>query len=237
MPNEIFEDLKQHINIGKHVAFAYTYYYFISYLYRYCKWYIDKPMTQSDIKSKLGLSSVEKRVDYLIKKNGVLDKMNYTLTTGDYPVEWTTENDILEFTMISELRERHSIQTIITERALKVKCPIRCFSRSGDIDSNLLDGTFYDVSNTHDIRYDKFEHCMNNEKLGYMGFYIYSYIKHKNDIYGAYTIEARRTEDKLGVSYGTFKKYTDELEACGLMKIRREKFVGEGGKANKYKAK
>lgn len=227
MPNEIFEDLRDNIKSAKHVAFAYSYYYYVAYLYRYCEWCKDEYVTQSLIKEALGLSSIEKRVDYIIKKDGVLDTLGYTETTVECPIEWELDvMNSLTFTITS-----------ITENGYKIKCPTKCFFRSkATRGKNLLDGTFYDVYETHKINYEVFEKCMDNDELGVNAFFIYSYIKHKNDLFGSYNITLEQIKDEILMSHPTFRKYASVLNDNKLLKIEGDRAKGFKGIANSYKA-
>jgi hypothetical protein len=82
MPNEIFKQLIEcewiHPDArSPHIAFAYTYYYLICVLYRYCLYELEGGgyLTRKQIKVILGYSKDNKTLDYLIKEHGVLDKL------------------------------------------------------------------------------------------------------------------------------------------------------------------
>jgi hypothetical protein len=234
MPNEIFEDMKSDIDKAPHIAFSYSYYYLISYLYRYCEY---EGQTQSIIKEKLGYNPKEKRVDYLIKKDGVLDKIGYTQTTTNYPIGWYMDEDsFVQFETIDDYKKEYGTSSIISDRNFKVKYPVKMFHRSevslGDL---VLDGTLYDVSSTHKLEYKMFQLCMSEEKLGTMAFYIYGWLKHKTDVFGEYAVSGRKLAGELGMSEPTLFKYTKEMEDV-LIKIDHRKFVGEGGEVNRYRA-
>jgi hypothetical protein len=240
LPNEIFSDLSdERISNSIHRSFCYSYYYYISYLYRYSLYVKNTPMiNQQDIKQKLGYNRNEKRIDYLIKQGGILDLLGYTLTTQDYPVSWSMDDmGFLQFKTIKELHEEHGVQVTLqtSDRNFKIKKPIKAFHRKSD--SNFLDGIFYDVSNTHKVSYTIFELCMSNVLLGVYAFYIYGYIKMMNDLYGnEYQCPIRTLVSKLEISNGTLIKYFNQMEQCGLIEIEHQDFTGKGGQANTYKA-
>lgn len=235
MPNEIFNDFRNSIKSAKHNTFAYSYYYYVSYLYRYCKWYDNEKITQALIKQKLQKSSIDKKVDYLIKKGGLLDEIGYTITESNYPLSWSMENGFLEFEMVKDFRELVGCNTIIQDLNFKVKYPVKSFFRNTDSATNeILDGTFYEVDNTHKIDYEVFEKCMSSEDLGTNAFYIYGYIKHKQGTYAQYKMASRQIKEKLIMSEPTFRKYSDALELHGLIKVHRETFTGKSGEANGY---
>lgn len=235
MPNEIFEDLRSNIEKAQHVAFSYSYLYFISYLYRYCEY---EGMTQALIKEKLGYTAKEKRLDYLIKKDGILDCIGYTQTTSNYPIRWEMDDDnIISFYTQEDYKKEYGTSSIITEKNFKVKYPVKLFHRNEEsLQEGVLDGTLYDISNTHKIYYRAFEKCMQSNNLGVTAFYIYGYLRWKNDIYGDYRVASRVLATELGFSEPTLFKYMKEMEQCGLLKIIHKKFVGVGGEANLYRA-
>jgi hypothetical protein len=234
LPNEIFENFQKNIEKSQHISFLYAYYYFISYLYRYCEY---EGMTQSIIKERLGYNPKEKRLDYLIKKDGELDKMGYTKTTTNYPLSWHMDSDnIIHFKTIEDFKKENHTH-IISDRNFKVKYPIKMFHRFEEsVAERVLDGTLYDASNTHKIEYDIFELCMDKEELGVTAFYIYGWLRHMTNIFGNYTASGRKLSLELRMSEPTLFKYTKALETNKLLKIEHKKFIGEDGEANRYRA-
>src|SRR5699024_11535773 len=79
MPNEIFKDLQSNIKTSTHIAFAYSYYYLTSWLYRNVKYAEDLPIeiNTKTLKKLLGYNQNYKPINYIIKKNGVLEQINY----------------------------------------------------------------------------------------------------------------------------------------------------------------
>lgn len=226
LPNEVFHELQTNIENSRQIAFAYSYLYYITYLYRYCK-YIDgdgEKVTQERIKEYLGYSPKNKKVDYIVKKNGLLDNLNYTKTTTDYPIQYFfDENDILSFDTIDKYKD--TIKNI-NDRNFKIKIPLKGFYRSHtDVLDNLLTGTFYEVENTHRVDFGRFESILKNPKLGVVGFLIYGYLKHKNDIF---TKGYQRSFEKIGLdlnmSEKTVRKYIDLLEENVFIKVERKSF-------------
>lgn len=235
MPNEIFSDFRNSIKSAKHNTFAYSYYYYVSYLYRYCKWYDNEKITQALIKQKLQKSAIDKKVDYLIKKDGILDTIGYTITDSNYPLSWSMENGFLEFEMIKDFRELVGCNTIIQDLSYKVKYPVKSFFRNTDsLTNGNLDGTFYEVENTHKIDYEVFEKCMSNQHLGTNAFYIYGYLKWKQGTLKQYKMASRNIKNELIMSEATFRSYVNSLEEYKIVKVHREKFSGKNGKANGY---
>lgn len=215
MPNEIFKDLQKELPVSTQVALAYSYYYYVSYLYRYCLFAItpENIMTQDKIISFLGYSPENSKIKKLFKKNGTLDKMGYTETTTDFPVfPRFDEDNLIEFTTVSELKDEYIIP--VNMRNFKVKRPLRCFHRDNESrDESILNGTFYEFENTHAIRFSLFNEMMKDSALGTMGFYLYAYIKHRIDIFkDGYQASYKVLEQETGVGERTIQKYIAALE-------------------------
>jgi hypothetical protein len=224
IPNEIFDDFKV-IESTTQRAFAYSYYYYINYLYRYCMW-IDgdgEKFTQERIKQKIGYSPTNKKINHIIKKDGVLDQIGYTETTNNYPLSYSYHEDFIEFSTISEFKDQ-----IISanDRNFRIKKPIKSFYRYPlSQKQDFLDGTYYQVEYTHRINYSIFNNIMSNEELQTVGFYIYAYLKHKSDIFKlGYQRSFVALGQELGFSDKTIRKYVDKLEELGLIKVLRMKF-------------
>lgn len=233
--NEIFEELKVLYDKGSsHVAFAYTYYYLISWLYRYTK-YGELNIDVKMIKEILGYNPSNKKLDYLIKKNGLLDEIGLTSTSTDYPLLWTFEEGELEFMLLSEFDvEGRKYYQQQKGKNYKVKVPEKALSRDGE------NGTFYDIGYTHAMEFDLFVKCMESE-LGCSGFYLYGYLKYRCDKFGEYNSSLEKLGEEVGMSKNTVDKYLTKLCQEGLVecKIHDCKLVdGEYvKKSNTYKIK
>jgi hypothetical protein len=210
MPNEIFEDLHKVIDKTKHIPFTYAYYYLISWLYRYAKYgtAIDNKM----IKSLLGYSPTYTEIDYLIKKNGVLDEINYTYTEKDFPVGWSYTDGDLEFDLISDYKEDDQKYISGTRsRKYSIKYPIKAFHRNGD--ETILDGTFYEIDRTYLVPFDTFLFCMSKKDIGVTGFYIWSYLKMQNQIYEkGYDVSIGDLSNETKIPRSTLCSYLNKLK-------------------------
>ncbi|MEK5036324.1 hypothetical protein MKY96_33380 [Paenibacillus sp. FSL R7-0302] len=223
-PNEIFDELTRNISTFTHTAFAYSYMYYVTYLYRYCKFVESEKITQGDIKKKLGYSPLEKRIDYIVKKDGLLDKIGYTITTKDYPVTYDQDEfGQISFLTIEQLKEESGRHHSLAQRNYRIKYPIKSFHRTGEsYNDRILDGTFYQVENTHRIDYSVFDAMMGDTELGVHCFYIYAYIKSRCDIYGAYQCPYSKMIESLNIkSYETFTKYIRRLEEAKFIEVTR----------------
>lgn len=224
MPNEIFLDLKKNICNSSQTAFAYSYIYYITYLYRYCK-YIDdngKKITQENIKEFLGYSPKNKKVDFIIKKGGILDNLHYTKTTTDYPLRYYYDSqDILCFDTISNYSFIKK-----NNRNYKIKKPLKSFYRTQEYPlTNQLTGTFYEVEHAHRIDFSTFTSIVKEKELGTTGFYLYAFLKHKNDLFKTgYQRSSMKIGNEIGLSDTTVRKYISLLESHYLINVERKVF-------------
>lgn len=173
MPNEIFHDTKDWLEEGsiksvQHQEFIYSYYWLLAYLWRLAL-YSQQNISQPDIKQMLGYNSNDKRLDYIMKKNGLLDTKEYTSTTKNYPVSWSKKgSDDLQFTMLHEFDEgsRIYLKKFASNNSF-VKEPLK---HTGDSEN---EGIYWNSSNTHLMSGEVLELCLSNSKLGCAGFYLY----------------------------------------------------------------
>ncbi|MFB5759082.1 helix-turn-helix domain-containing protein [Paenibacillus medicaginis] len=223
IPNEIFKDIfnSEQLKSAKSIAFTYNYYCLITYLYRYCKYGQGEFFTSELIKEILGYAGNNKTLDYIIKKNGILDCLQYTLTMRNFPISYEMgDYNILNFTMYSDLDLETKI-IINMSKNFKIKYPVKAFHRTEESrDENLNDGTFYDISNTHLFDINIFIDMVGNEEIGTIGFYLYQYLKYKNDLFkGGYTVSFEKLEKECGVSKNTIMKYSNLLESKGYLDV------------------
>lgn len=254
LPNEIFRDLVKCDELveGKTKqtsprAFAYAYIYLCCWLYRYCKWVGDeRKVTQADLKQVLGYSRENKTIDYIIKKNGVLEKLGYLTTTTDYPVSYFFEDDCIDFNTIKEQNQDYNEEVkkyLNNDKNYKIKFPVKAFHRTREsFEERVLDGTFYGVENTHQVPFQVFAYCMTNKDIGITGFYLYSYLKHRNDIFKqGVDISHLKLTDETGISPTKLDDCLKQMKSHNMINVKVEDFVFDMPihlrKANKYKVK
>lgn len=229
MSNKYFDiiiDLKSKGLRSTHLGFVYSYMYLQTYMCRNTTYDHYIPSV-TEIKEILGYSPIQKTVDYIIKKNGLLDKERLTITDNNFPIinQYIKENGSLEFDLVLDihdsLKDHRDMYNIAN--TTKYKYPVLSFyddhSRD-DVEVSYFDngGTFYDTSNTTNIRFEVFAHCMSHSILGDTGFYLYSYIKHMNDLFGEeYKATALTISKKTGIPERTVKKYLKILKTYNLI--------------------
>lgn len=258
MPNEIFEELqtnlpkyapiktkksvKESTYHSPHITFTYSYYYLISWLYRYAK-YGSENINTKVIKQLLGYSEFNKTINYIIKNKGALDLMGYTKTTKNYPVAWELDLDKDPlFMLIDDLSVE--MKQYIQEgkgKNYKVKYPVRHFHRDEEDTEDELTGIFYDLSNTHEVGFDVFIHCMSIKELGTNGFYLYGYLKMRNQQFdGGYDVSLIDLSEETGIPYVSMNRYLDALRKYNLVHgIHNQEYFAKGiddkdRKANTY---
>jgi hypothetical protein len=236
MPNEIFQDFRNtfcpNFNF-RHKAFAYSFYYLISYLYRNTKYGSITPL-----KNLYSIHLLEmiygdrKRVNYITKRLGLLDQLGYTKSENDFPIAVKIENgQLVDFEMFRE-------QSLEFKKAIDVpknficKKPLKAFHRTKE--STFNDGTFFEYENVHWIDFPIFAKCMSMGTKGFEIFYAYGFllafnkfINDKGGVYKAYmttalNIHTRKTNfliDKL-VSVNFLK-----LESPNLLKYKIRKSI------------
>lgn len=232
MPNEIFDELKDSKSIkgSSHVALSYSYIYLVTWLYRYTKYSNTKThLDQKKLKQILGYNENDKRIDYLIKKNGVLEQMKYLETTRNFPIDWEfedgdyNEDDILavRFNLLNDFRDSENRSDVEYyndmkkyNKNIKIKYPIKAFIRENDY------GTFYKFDNTHLIPFEVFIFCIGNDDIGVVGFYLWSYLKSKNQIYtNGYDVSFTNLSDETGINIRTLTRYIDSLKKYQMIKF------------------
>lgn len=258
-PNEVFEDLQCQIKEGTDIAFAYSYLYLTNWLYRNCKYFnIAQPLDANSIKELLGYNKSNRTMNYITKKNGLLDTMGYTKTTKDYPFAYyKDDDDLFAFSTYEEYVVRDEKGKMIDDGGIPqipkmffLKYPVKSFKRdvveTNDEGEEYLietDGTYNDIHSTHTVDFEVFAYCLGNKDLGTFGFYIYSWIKHKNDLFeGAYEKSLEKLSKELGINRNTLNKYMKFLKGYRLLDfdLNMECFVVDLSenerKANSYTA-
>ncbi len=240
IPNEIFDDLgkSEKLKSSSSKAFAYSYYYYITYLYRYCKYRGDKMFTQTDIKEALGYSTVNKTLDYIMKKGGVLDAIGYTKTISDVPMRFYYDEGTYKplFEMLSEMNNSGMYEeTKVNVKNFRVKYPVKAFYRDG-IEKDIFDGSYYNIAHTHEVSHQVFDNIIQNS--GTLGAYVYGYVKAKSFLFNNnYQIPIKKFSDEIGISIKTLSEKLNDLEDLGHMRIYRQKYIHgkENQEANTYR--
>lgn len=219
IPNEIFEDFAQaEFKSFNHKCFAYAYYYLITYLYRNVLYgFSTEQYSQQQIVNIF--TSNKSSVSYITKSGGLLDQIQYTNTTTNYPIAFYMEEGVLEFGLVKEFRKKLGSVGLDHSPSLSVKEPLKAMTR---FDDEEYTGTFYSFQNTHAIKCERFATIVSDEKLGHVGLFVYGYISMMCDRFkNKYQITNAELGKIVGCSESTMKKYTRRLEELNLLKSTR----------------
>lgn len=253
LPNELYTTIKQWKEDKKikanQISFIWSYLYLQTYLYRYAK-YAEYVPSVSEIKQMLGYAARSSSIEYIIKKDGLLDAEGWTESTDDFPVRimWVDKDgDKTDRPIIITLKEEskgfhesldgdvETIKQVLGTKSYeihwkkvhyvnnkqKIKYPVFAFQRDLNPEYIDYDGTFYESANTTIIDIRIFEFCMSHEDLGCTGFYLYCYLKHKNDLHkGGYDASHKRLAEELGLSPKTIQTYRDALRSHRMMLLK-----------------
>lgn len=217
MPNEIFEDLKiwvekNDLNSVLHQEFAYSYYWYITYLWRYAK-HAEVDFKQGSIKELLGYNRDEKRIDYIVKRRGVLDSKKYTETDRDFPLNWNVNKKTMNFTMLSDFSEEGK-SLILQSLSVNfiVKKPLK------HINNDLKQGFLWNPStNTHTIGHNDFKTCMDDPKLSTAGFYLFAVLTYLKSTTDTFTFTNELLRNITGWSIQRVIDYKNRLIEVGLL--------------------
>lgn len=232
MPNEIFDNISEMWKKGSlksknHQEFIYSYYYLLAYLWRYALYY-PKGISQGSIKEILGYNSTEKRVNYIMKENGLLDKEGLTISTLDFPVSWELCSEGISFTRFMDYDEfaRESLKVNLPKNYI-VKEPV---IHVGDSEN---EGIFHSSSNCHMIDAKVFGLCLYRKELGLSSFYMYGilkYMRDKNHHFNDTEFFNCANETLVEITSWSLKKVikvTNELQSANLItKEQRIKIKG-----------
>lgn len=249
MPNEIFNDLvncegfKARKANATHIAFAFSYLYLASYMYRYARFtyyedYFAEKFIDDLVMYKICNISPDSRgaagVSYITKKDGVLNKLNYVRKESDYPIRYKYEEDILGnkdysqvyWEMLSDIKDDLP-SDVKLPRARKVNFPVRAIYFDEESENEgIEDGYFYYTFNTTEIDINTFIFCMKHSDIGVVGFYLYSFIKSKNGIFrGAYTSPIEQLVEDTGIKSTKLSEVIKTLEAHNMITNSHNTYV------------
>lgn len=205
LPNDIFEELKVIENV-QHRAFAYSYIYLTTWIWRNGKYGEVKPseLSQSNIMNLLGKKG-NTRLRYITAKGGLLEEIKYLETSKDYPLYSSLTEEGLEFTYLSNYSNDSEVYEYLRPPSnFEAKRPIRGHHRNildpewkTEYENGYEDGTFFEIENTFEVPFEVFMYCMSNKNIGEKGFYIYSFLKMKNQMFNGYDVPMKGLAEQL----------------------------------------
>lgn len=226
MPNEVFDILLYEIDEkalkSVHIPYMYGYLFLQTWLWRYAK-YDQRVPTQEQLREILGKNSNDRRMNYITGKGGLLDESELTETTRDFSVfvkfeqSYTGEKEkfptILTVSEMYKKDAKYFYENVNNNTTAKK--PLFMYERE-----EFIEGTLYSVERTHIIDIRVFDFCMKHDDLGLTAFFMWCYIKHKNDIYGGYDASEDRLSKELVMSKKTVQKYRNALRSHNMLNLQ-----------------
>lgn len=249
IPNDIFERLKNEEKLTKkgertstYVDVAYSYLYYVTFLYRNAKYGVLSD-TDSDVgrfKEVLGFNHSDKRINLITGKNGVLEGMGLLRAEPfkKAPITVSFNNGVVDFKYVEDVD-----YIKIKNKRKFVKYPVFALERFGEDEYGY--GTFNaklddaNIANTTELDFRVFARCMTNDNLGTSAFYIYAFLKWKSITSGKGSIEIshQKIMDSTGLTRGKLLQALDGLKKHNLIRCVPAPFVigaDEGEGASEY---
>ncbi|MDI7740560.1 hypothetical protein QMK38_00970 [Lysinibacillus fusiformis] len=193
-------DLNTHVKEANvnHIAFAFSYLFIISYMYRYANFTFYKNDKEYFIDDKIiykmcGISPTSRGndgVSYITKKGGVLERLGYIKKDKDFPIDYIYYEDLngkkdfndVDFVMYSEIKD--DLPSSFKRKNKQINYPVRAFYYDNESEQEgYCDGYFYNIQNTTEISLSLFIYCMSKGDIGKLGFYLYCFLKSKCDYF------------------------------------------------------
>lgn len=234
MPNEMFEGLQGYLEDSSHIAYAYSYMYLSHFLYRNCKYFnVPTLLDNNMLKEILGYRKSNRTMNYITKKGGLLNTINYTIATKNYPVSWTYADKELTFLTVDDMNEyMDGIENVLptVPKMFSLNYPslaladtriITITSIKDGIEATEeaeVQGTFFDVDQTTSVDFKIFMFCMGKENLGVIAFYLYSWLTYSCNIhFGDCNVPISKLVEDTGISRSLIFKYMDLLKGYKMI--------------------
>ncbi|PQP90945.1 hypothetical protein [Paenibacillus sp. AR247] len=249
MPNELFKDLvnsedfKARKANATHIAFAFSYLYLASYMYRYARFtyyedYFGESFIDDSVIYKICNISPDSRgaagVSYITKKDGVLNKLNYIRKESDYPIRYKYEEDIsgnknyseVYWKMLSDIKDELPSDVKLS-RARKINFPVRAIYFDEESENKGIEnGYFFITANTTEIDINTFIFCMKHSDIGVVGFYLYSFLKCMNGYFrGEYNSSIEQLVIDTGIKSTKLSEVIKTLEAHNMITNTHNTYV------------
>lgn len=220
-------------------VFTFGYLWLVSYLWKYSK-YGEMEYTAKDIKLILGVSPIEKRIDYLIKQNGLLDNIGMLETTRDFPIYTNfSKSEGIQISSLSGLADdlRESFLQNCNSR-YTCKKPLFQYERENKV------GLMFSRDDVLPISLLEFTRIVLSDELGLEAFYVYAYLKLRCKLRGYTSVGIMMYElsEAIGFRERKLSSIIQNLEMVGLVDVTREYIHNESktkiiGQHNRYTIK
>ena len=207
---------KGDIKNNRHKTFAFSYYCLVSYLWKYSK-YGKQEINTQDIKRILHVNPSEKRMNYLIKKNGVLDLFGFTETTRDFPISTTfDDSNIITVKTLKNVREDLA-KSFLEQYNNRYTCkkPLLQYSRGSKV------GLMFSKDDVIPITIFELTRTLLCPDISFDGFYVYVYIKYRCKMvaYDSINIFYEELERNIGYKKRRIRELINNLELAGMLKV------------------
>lgn len=233
MPNELFQNLQWYLEDSSHLAYAYSYMYLTHFLYRNCKYFnVPTLLDNNMLKEILGYSKNNRTMNYITMKKGLLTSLKYTEPTKDYPFSWEYTDKELSFLTYEDSRDYMDVlppvpKMFFLNYPLLAMADERVVTRVVTTETGEkleeeveVRGSFFDAESTHSVDFKIFMFCMGKKDLGVVAFYLYSWLRHKNDIHSGYGVPLTELSKETGISRRTLNQYMDLLKGYRMITFR-----------------
>jgi hypothetical protein len=224
---------------ANHIAFAFSFVYLASFLYRYARHSVSIDDEFIDEKTMYMICNTspdnrgKKGMKYITKKGGLLENIGYVRRVLDYPITYIyldkfdcvvdykkDKIDSIHFVMSNELED--DLPCFSSKR--EIFYPIKAFYLSEeDEEEGYLTGYFYEIENTTMIPISVFIYCMAKKDLGPLGFYVYCFLKYKCDYFYSitrvkgYTVSIDKLSNEIGVGRTKLLEMLKTLEEYNMI--------------------
>lgn len=225
LPNEIFKDLNcPFFKTNRHKAFGYSYYFLACYLYRNIKYLkVNDPKKLYSMSLLESLGANQPKYNYIIRKGGVLDSLDYTISTSDYPISCIYDDyGLVEFELASSCNEELK-EFIRFPSTMVLKYPKKAFYRvEGDKEYT---GTFFEYENTHILDFSVFAKCLEEQEDGYELFFLYGFLKAFERYINSKVVYMEYLRVSLGFGNKKVKRLMSKLVSMGLVKMNHDRLL------------
>ena len=207
------------IKNNRHKTIAFSYYCLVSYLWKYSK-YSSQIISVQDIKRILLLGEGDKRIDYIIKKNGVLDSHGFTETTRDFPIATIfDENNMICVKTLKDLDEE-SAKFFLSQCGKRYTCkkPIPQYKRDSK------DGLMFSKDDVVPVSVFELTRTLLCPEISFDGFYVYMYIKYRCKMvcYSDLSIFYAELERHIGYKKRRIRELIKALTNAGMIRVESQ---------------
>lgn len=229
--NNIFSELDciendDRFKTKPHKAFTFSYLWLVSYLWKTCE-YGNNLITVENIKEMLGLNPRDSKLDYIIKKSGLLDTEGYTETVRNFPVSISNGEKGIKLFMKDDLCD-----DIKNEYNKSYGNRFTCKKPIQQHDRNEKEGLLFSREDCIQLTLLEFTRTMSI--AGYEGFFTYAYLKYRSKMigYGYVRMFAKELSSATGFSERKNRETIKSLVESNII-LKKEEIKHIQGKISK----